>query len=75
MKLNPTVGETWLRITPPSEGHPGYSQAGTVKRVTDEIIELLVRCDVLRSMVFCRDTGWDTAGLGTFLVPYDNVTH
>jgi hypothetical protein len=73
MKINPKIGETWLRITPPSDGQPGYSQAGTVDVVTDESVEVLVQCDVIRRMTFSRQTGLDTSGLGTFLVRHDVV--
>ena len=74
MKLTPRPGETWLRITPPIGGQPGYSQAGTVEQVTDTTVELLVRCDVMRSMNFELDTGFDVAGLGSFLVKSEVVT-
>lgn len=74
MKLNPRRGETWLRITPPSDGQPGYSQAGTVEQVTETTVELLVRCDVMRRMTFVLDTGLDLAGMGSFLVKPDVVT-
>ena len=73
MKISPRPGETWLRITPPSGGLPGYSQAGTVDRVTETTIELLVRCDVMRRMAFELNTGMDVAGQGTFLVKPDAV--
>ena len=73
MKLNPRPGETWLRITPPNGGQPGYSQAGTVEHVTETTVELLVRCDVMRRMTFALDTGLDLAGLGSFLVKPDVV--
>jgi hypothetical protein len=73
MNINPKIGETWLRITPPSNGQPGYSQAGTVDAVTDDTVEMLVRCDVIRRMTFSRQSGIDTSGLGTFLVRLDAV--
>ena len=73
MKITPRPGETWLRITPPSGGQPGYSQAGTVEQVTETTVELLVRCDVMRRMTFDLDTGLDVAGMGTFLVKPDVV--
>lgn len=66
--LNPQRGDTLVRITPPTGGRPGYSQAGTVDRVTDETIELIVQVDIPRRMAFRRSDGFDLAGLGTFLV-------
>lgn len=71
MKLIPRAGETWLRITPPVEDQPGYCQAGTVELVTDNSVVLLVRCDIMRRMTFCLETGLDTSGLGTFIVKPD----
>lgn len=71
--LNPKHGETWLRITPPSDGQPGFSQAGKVDKVTDTTVELLVQCDVIRRMVFARSTGFDTSGMGSFIVRPDTV--
>lgn len=73
MKINPRSGEIWLRITPPSDGLPGYCQAGTVDLVTEETVELVVQCDVVRRMAFNRQTGLDTSGMGTFLVRPDAV--
>lgn len=71
--LNPKPGETWLRITPPCDGQPGFSQAGRVDKVTDTTVELLVQCDVIRRMVFTRSTGFDASGMGSFLVRPDAV--
>lgn len=71
--LNPKLGETWLRITPPCDGQPGFSQAGKVDKVTDTTVELLVQCDVIRRMVFTRSTGFDASGMGSFLVRTDAV--
>lgn len=71
MRLNPCPGETWLRITPPTDSQPGYSQSGTVELVTETTIEMRVLCDVPRRMTFSRETGFDTSGRRTFLVRPD----
>lgn len=71
--LNPKIGETWLRITPPYNGQPGFSQAGRVAHVSETTVELLVQCDVIRRMSFSRSTGLDTSDMGSFLVRPDTV--
>lgn len=77
--LNPKIGDTMLRITPPWKGHdgftrPGYSQAGVVHSVTENEIELVVQVDTLRHMRFNRADGFDTANLGTFLVHTNSLS-
>lgn len=69
--LNPKVGDTMLRITPPQSGLEGYCQAGTVDVLTEETIELIVQVDIPRRMVFRRIDGHDTSGLGSFIVRPD----
>mgnify|MGYP000858116145 CR=1 FL=1 len=71
--LTPKRGDTLVRITPPSGGREGYSQAGTVDRVDDDTIDLIVQVDIPRRMRFRRSDGFDTVGLGTFLVRPDFV--
>jgi hypothetical protein len=71
--LNVQLGDELLRITPPSEGCLGYSQAGTVSRLTEGTVEILVQADIPRRMEFSRIDGFDTAGLGTFVVRPDTV--
>lgn len=71
--LNPKIGETMLRITPPQRGGEGYSQAGKVDVVTEDTVELIVQVDVPRRMTFSRADGFDTAGLGSFIVRPDYV--
>jgi hypothetical protein len=69
--INATVGDTLARITPPDGFHEGYSQSGQVLEVTDDTIVLLVQVDLPRRMSFRRDTGFDTAGIGSFIVRPD----
>lgn len=71
--LTAKQGDTLVRITPPSGGREGYSQAGTVDRVDDDTIDLIVQVDIPRRMRFRRADGFDTVGLGTFLVRPDFV--
>lgn len=71
--LNPKIGDTMLRVTPPQNGREGYSQAGTVDALTDDLIELIVLVDIPRRMAFRRADGVDTSGLGTFIVTPDSV--
>lgn len=71
--LTPKLGDTLFRITPPSDGREGYCQAGTVEQVDDEAIDLIVQVDIPRRMRFRRVDGFDTVGLGTFLVRPDFV--
>ncbi len=72
--LTPKRGDTLVRITPPSGGRDGYSQAGTVDRVDEETIDLIVQVDIPRRMRFRRADGFDTVGLGTFVVRPDSVS-
>lgn len=69
--LNPKIGDTMLRVTPPQNGREGYSQAGRVDALTDGLIELIVQVDIPRRMVFRRTDGLDTSGLGSFIVAPD----
>lgn len=69
--LNPKIGDTMLRVTPPHNGLEGYSQAGKVEVLTDDTIELIVLVDIPRRMVFRRSDGMDTSGLGSFIVRPD----
>jgi hypothetical protein len=71
--LTPKIGDTLLRINPPSDGREGYSQAGTVDRMTEDTIELLVQVDIPRRMTFRRTDGMDTVGLGSFVVRPDFI--
>lgn len=71
--LNPKIGDTMFRVTPPQNGRAGYSQAGRVDKLTEETIELIVQVDIPRRMVFSRTDGIDTAGLGSFIVTPDFV--
>lgn len=73
--INSKIGDTLLRVTPPADGRAGYCQAGTVDRITDETIELIVQVDLPRRMVFYRYGGFDTAGLGSFIVKPDTVAN
>jgi hypothetical protein len=72
--LTPKIGDILLRITPPNGEGEGYSQAGTVDRITEETIELIVQVDIPRRMTFRRTDGMDTVGLGTFVVRPDFVS-
>lgn len=58
--LNPKIGDIMLRVTPPTNGLEGYSQAGTVDAMTDDTIELIVQVDIPRRMAFRRADGSDT---------------
>lgn len=70
--LNPTLGDTMLRIIPPQDGSAGFSQAGRVSAITETTIELIVQTDMQRRMVFRRVDGLDTSGLGSFIVRPDS---
>ncbi len=67
--LSPKVGDTMVRVIPPVDGTPGFTQTGTVDRVSDETIELLVLADYMRRMRFRRRDGLDSSGTGSFVVP------
>jgi hypothetical protein len=67
-RLNVRVGQEMLRVTPPEEGRHGYSQPGTVVEVNDDQIVLAVQVDIVRRMRFRRTDGFDTEGLGSFIV-------
>lgn len=69
--FNPKIGDTMLRITPPQNGRAGYSQAGRVDAITEQTIELVVQVDIPRRMVFNRTDGFDTSGIGSFIVQPD----
>lgn len=69
--LKPKIGEVMLRVIPPCEGHPGYSQSGYVESFNDEVIVLAVQVDYLRKMRFNRTDGMDTSGIGSFLIHPD----
>jgi hypothetical protein len=69
--LNPAIGDTLTRIVPPSGSSEGYSQSGKVIEVTDDTIVMAVQADVIRHMRFGRSDGFDTVGLGSFLVRPD----
>lgn len=69
--LTPKVGERMLRITPPEGSSAGYCQMGKVESFDDEIIVVVVLVDGPRHMRFRRKDGFDTSGLGTFLVRPD----
>lgn len=69
--FNAQVGETLARITPPQDSSTGYCQSGKVVEVTDDEIVLEVQVDILRRMRFSRNDGFDTAGLGSFIVRPD----
>lgn len=69
--INCKIGDVLLRITPPSAGRPGYSQAGIVTHLTDKVIELSVQVDMVRLMRFNRVDGKDQSGIGSFVVHQD----
>ena len=69
--LSPKIGDFLLRVTPPSGGKEGYSQAGVVDSIDDETIDVIVQVDLPRLMRFRRSDGFDLVGLGTFLVRPD----
>lgn len=71
MMFNARVGEVLSRITPPERSSVGYCQSGRVVEVTEDEIVLEVQVDIVRLMRFSRANGFDTAGLGTFLVRPD----
>lgn len=66
--LNPKIGDTLARITPPSLGREGYAQTGEVIHVSESTVVLTVLADIPRRMEFSRQTGYDLVGLGTFIV-------
>lgn len=68
--LSPKVGDTMVRLIPPVDGTPAFIQTGTVDRVTDDTIELLVQADFMRRMRFQRCDGLDSAGTGSFVMPW-----
>lgn len=70
-KISVAVGETMVRITPPEGFSAAYCQTGVVVEVTDLVIALDVQVDVIRRMLFDRVTGFDRAGLGSFVVRQD----
>lgn len=57
-----------LRVVPPQGGSEGYAQDGKVVSVSEERIVLEVQVDIPRKMEFHRKDGFDTAGIGSFLV-------
>jgi hypothetical protein len=67
--LSPKVGDTMVRVIPPVDETPAFIQTGTVDRVTEEAIELLVQADLMRRMRFQRRDGLDSAGTGSFVIP------
>lgn len=66
--IHAKVGDTLVRVMPPSDGQEGYAQAGTVQSVTDDVITLAVQVHCVRHMQFRRKDGTDLAGFGAFLV-------
>lgn len=71
MTFNAKIGEILSRITPPQGSFTGYCQSGKVVEVTEEEIILSVQVDIPRRMAFRRSDGFDTSGLGSFLVRPD----
>lgn len=72
--LNVNPGDFLLRISPPTNGHPGFSQRGYVEAVDENSITLVVQADVVRKMPFRRSDGMDLVGLGSFVVREDSIT-
>jgi hypothetical protein len=70
-KISATIGETLIRVVPPSGHSAAFCQTGEVVEVTDESITLDVLVDVVRRMAFDRTTGLDRSGQGSFLVRPD----
>ena len=64
-------GETLSRITPPLGGDVGMCQSGVVAALTETELLVDIRCPLIRRMRFDRQTGFDMAGQGTFLVRPD----
>ncbi len=69
--LNPQIGDHLVRVNPPSGGHEGSCQSGTVSRVDDQTFVMRVQVDVIRDMEFRRSDGYDTSALGSFVVRPD----
>ena len=69
--FNPKIGDHLARITPPVGSSEGYCQTGVVTEVTETTISMDVQVDMIRRMTFDRRTGFDTAGLGSFIVRPD----
>lgn len=62
------IGDSVLRITPPSDGRAGYSAVGTVANVNEDTVDVIVQVDMPRCMQFRRSDGCDVAGRGWFIV-------
>lgn len=64
------VGDVVSRIVPPNKGRPGYSQSGTISKVTEDKIFVKILVDQYRTMEFSRQDGTEP-DFGSFLVERD----
>ena len=69
--FNCKPGDILLRVVPPHNKSPAYSQAGKVIEVTDDMITMEVQVDIIRKMTFDRSSGMDRSGIGSYIVQQD----
>lgn len=67
------LGDSAIRVIPPSHGMGGCMQVGEVTSVSEKVITITVQVDIPRQMEFSREDGIDLNGLGTFIIPLKGV--